>query len=112
VTAARPAGSSRAPDKHGPVFSPDGTMIAYTGTVNGNADVYVVPAAGGEPRRLTTTRAGCRARLDPGRKERPFPHDGRASRGATSGSSRCPSPGPADPPAPADGRAGELRAGR
>ena len=37
----------------GPVFSPDGTMIAYTGTVNGNADVYVVPAAGGEPRRLT-----------------------------------------------------------
>ena len=37
----------------GPVFSPDGTMVAYTGNVNGNADVYVVPAAGGEPRRLT-----------------------------------------------------------
>jgi tricorn protease len=37
----------------GPVFSPDGTMIAYTGNYHGNDDVYVVPAAGGEPRRLT-----------------------------------------------------------
>jgi tricorn protease len=37
----------------GPVFSPDGTMIAYTGNYNGNDDVYVVPAAGGEPQRLT-----------------------------------------------------------
>ncbi len=37
----------------GPIFSPDGTMIAYTGNYNGNDDVYVVPAAGGEPRRLT-----------------------------------------------------------
>ena len=37
----------------GPVFSPDGTMIAYTGNYHGNDDVYVVPASGGEPRRLT-----------------------------------------------------------
>src|SRR5438046_2940639 len=37
----------------GPVFSPDGTMVAYTGDYDGNQDVYVVPAAGGEPRRLT-----------------------------------------------------------
>jgi len=37
----------------GPVFSPDGTMIAYTGNYHGNDDVYVVRAAGGEPRRLT-----------------------------------------------------------
>ena len=37
----------------GPIFSPDGTMIAYTGNYHGNNDVYVVPAAGGEPRRLT-----------------------------------------------------------
>jgi tricorn protease len=36
-----------------PSFSPDGTQIAFTGEQNGNADVYVVPAAGGEPRRLT-----------------------------------------------------------
>src|SRR5205814_1433616 len=37
----------------GPVFSPDGSLIAYTGTYDQNADVYVVPAAGGQPRRLT-----------------------------------------------------------
>ncbi len=36
-----------------PIFSPDGTMVAYTGDYEGNDDVYVVPAAGGEPRRLT-----------------------------------------------------------
>jgi tricorn protease len=36
-----------------PVFSPDGTQIAFTGDVNGNQDVYVLPAAGGAPRRLT-----------------------------------------------------------
>ncbi len=37
----------------GPIFSPDGTMVVYTGDYEGNDDVYVVPAAGGEPRRLT-----------------------------------------------------------
>jgi len=36
-----------------PHFSPDGAMIAYTGDYEGNLDVYVVPASGGEPRRLT-----------------------------------------------------------
>ena len=36
-----------------PVFSPDGTQIAFTGEYDGNLDVYVIPAAGGEPRRLT-----------------------------------------------------------
>jgi tricorn protease len=36
-----------------PIFSPDGTMVAYTGNYEGNDDVYVVPAVGGEPRRLT-----------------------------------------------------------
>lgn len=38
----------------GPVFSPDGTLVAFTGNFDANQDVYVVPAAGGEPRRLTT----------------------------------------------------------
>jgi len=37
----------------GPVFSPDGSMVAYTGDYDGNEDVYVVPSVGGEPRRLT-----------------------------------------------------------
>ena len=36
-----------------PIFSPDGTQLAFTGTYDGNTDVYVVAAAGGEPRRLT-----------------------------------------------------------
>ncbi len=36
-----------------PIFSPDGTNIAFTGEYDGNVDVYVVPASGGVPRRLT-----------------------------------------------------------
>jgi tricorn protease len=36
-----------------PIFSPDGTTIAFTGEYDGNQDVYLVPAAGGVPRRLT-----------------------------------------------------------
>src|SRR5205807_3246009 len=36
-----------------PHFSPDGTQIAFTGRCHGNADVFVIPAQGGEPRRLT-----------------------------------------------------------
>ena len=35
-------------------FSPDGTVVAFTGDYDGNKDVYVVPASGGEPRRLTS----------------------------------------------------------
>jgi len=36
-----------------PYFSPDGTMVAFTGDYDGNTDVYVVPATGGVPKRLT-----------------------------------------------------------
>ncbi len=36
-----------------PFFSPDGKWIAFTADYYGNQDVYVIPAAGGEPRRLT-----------------------------------------------------------
>ena len=36
-----------------PIFSPDGTQVAFTGTYEGNVDVYVVPAKGGVPKRLT-----------------------------------------------------------
>ena len=37
-----------------PLFSPDGSMIAFTGEYDGNEDVYVIPAVGGIPKRLTT----------------------------------------------------------
>lgn len=37
----------------GPHFSPDGSTIAFTANYDGNLDVYVVPSAGGQPRRLT-----------------------------------------------------------
>jgi tricorn protease len=36
-----------------PIFSPDGKMIAFTGQYDGSVDVFVVPADGGVPRRLT-----------------------------------------------------------
>src|SRR5262245_29697454 len=36
-----------------PHFSPDGRWIAFTGDYDGNREVYVVAAEGGEPRRLT-----------------------------------------------------------
>jgi tricorn protease len=34
-------------------FSPDGTWIAFTGQYDGDEQVYVVPATGGEPKQLT-----------------------------------------------------------
>ena len=37
----------------GPYFSPDGSEIAYSAYLNGNVDVYVIPANGGVPRRIT-----------------------------------------------------------
>ncbi len=36
-----------------PIFSPDGSMIAFTGQYDGNTDVFVVPSSGGVPKRLT-----------------------------------------------------------
>src|SRR4051794_7573410 len=36
-----------------PHFSPDGKWIAFSAEYAGNIDVYVVPAEGGEPKRLT-----------------------------------------------------------
>src|SRR5262245_40952580 len=38
-----------------PRFSPDGKQIAFTAQYDGNTEVFVVPAAGGEPKRLTFT---------------------------------------------------------
>jgi tricorn protease len=36
-----------------PRFSPDGKWIAFTASTQGNEDVYVIPAGGGQARRLT-----------------------------------------------------------
>ncbi|MDO5977568.1 S41 family peptidase [Flavivirga spongiicola] len=36
-----------------PIFSPDGTKIAFNAQYDGNSDVFVVPVSGGIPKRLT-----------------------------------------------------------
>src|SRR5437868_443732 len=35
-----------------PQFSPDGSLIAFSRTSGANTDIYVVPAAGGDAKRL------------------------------------------------------------
>lgn len=44
-------------------FSPDGKQIAFTGEYDGNREVYVMPANGGEPVRLTYTSTNSRDEL-------------------------------------------------
>ncbi|MCE2616145.1 S41 family peptidase [Phocaeicola oris] len=41
-------------------FSPDGKSIAFTGQYDGNTEVYLIPASGGEPVRLTYTATNSR----------------------------------------------------
>ena len=41
-------------------FSPDGKQIAFTGQYDGNTEVYLIPAQGGEPVRLTYTSTNSR----------------------------------------------------
>ncbi len=36
-------------------FSPDGKNIAFTGQYDGNSEIYIMPAEGGSPKRLTYT---------------------------------------------------------
>src|SRR5579864_3299412 len=36
-----------------PRFSPDGNWIAFTGGYDGGTDVYLMPATGGPPKRIT-----------------------------------------------------------
>ena len=38
-----------------PRISPDGKYIAFTGQYDGNTEIFVIPAEGGEPKRLTYT---------------------------------------------------------
>lgn len=42
---------------HQPVWSPDGTQIAFTSKRKGSEDIYVMHADGSAPRRLTTNQA-------------------------------------------------------
>ena len=44
-----------------PHFSPDGKSIAFTGQYDGNTEVYLIPAEGGEPKRLTYTATNSRS---------------------------------------------------
>ncbi len=44
---------NQAGEKVTPVFSPDGSQIAFSMNAGGNLDVYVIAAAGGEAKRLT-----------------------------------------------------------
>src|SRR5690348_1196965 len=36
-----------------PALSPDGALVAFTSMEEGHAEVYVMPAQGGQPKRLT-----------------------------------------------------------
>src|SRR5579871_3098561 len=49
---ARPVTMHEAHDVN-PCFSPDGKWIAFSSNRHGSYDVFVVPAVGGKPRRLT-----------------------------------------------------------
>lgn len=40
-------------EENGPLFSPDGSFVAFAADYENNRDVYVVAASGGQPRRLT-----------------------------------------------------------
>src|SRR5947209_3462880 len=62
-------------------FSPDGKWIAFTGQYDGNTEVYVMPAEGGEPRRLTFTatlgRDDVSDRMGPNNIVMGWKHDGK-----------------------------------
>lgn len=40
-------------EESSPVFSPDGTQIAFRANYENNTDAYVIPVSGGQPQRLT-----------------------------------------------------------
>ena len=42
-------------NEYGPKLSPDGKWVAFTGSYDGGAQVYVIPAGGGVPKRVTYT---------------------------------------------------------
>jgi tricorn protease len=64
-----------------PRFSPDGASIAFTGEYDGNREVYLIPAGGGAPKRLTYTpslgRDDISDRMGPNNLVMGWAHDGR-----------------------------------
>ena len=44
--------------KYGPVFTPDGTRVAYTNVASGQWDTWTVPVLGGQPVRLLPNASG------------------------------------------------------
>jgi tricorn protease len=62
-------------------FSPDGSAIAFTGEYDGNREVYLIPAGGGVPKRLTFTpslsRDDISDRMGPNNLVMGWAHDGR-----------------------------------
>ena len=78
-----------------PRFSPDGRWIAFSGEYAGNIDVYVVPAEGGEPKRLT---------WHPGADTvQGWSHDGTSVMFASARATWAPSPAPRFWTVPAEG---------
>jgi len=63
-----------------PRFSPDGNWIAFTGEYDGNREVYMMPSAGGVPKRLTYTpslgRDDISDRMGPNNLVMGWAHDG------------------------------------
>ncbi len=45
--------TSSSADESAPHFSPDGKWLAYSANHDNNQDVYIIPTAGGQPKRLT-----------------------------------------------------------
>ncbi len=62
-------------------FSPDGASIAFTGEYDGNREVFLIPAGGGVPRRLTYTsslgRDDISDRMGPNNLVMGWTHDGK-----------------------------------
>ena len=52
--------TAHAEPKSQPALSPDGAWLAFTGRYAGSNDVYVMPASGGSPRRISFESAGAR----------------------------------------------------
>src|SRR6266550_3766981 len=63
-------------------FSPDGKTLAFTGQYDGNTEVYVMPAEGGVPKRLTYTatlnRDDVADRMGPNNVVMGWKHDGKS----------------------------------